>query len=140
LLEELEGLRRTAARAEREAAGGRVEEIPLHSLPGGKYAAGRLDGFSMELLREAADRLRERMGSGVAVLAAVTEGRPLFVVGVTRHLASRVKAGELIKQIAAVAGGSGGGRPDFAQAGGKDAGKVDEALRKGVELVKEALG
>ena len=140
LLEELEGLRRTAARAEREAAGGRVEEIPLHSLPGGKYAAGRLDGFSMELLREAADRLRERMGSGVAVLAAVTEGRPFFVVGVTRDLASRVKAGELIKQIAAVAGGSGGGRPDFAQAGGKDAGKVDEALMKGVELVKEALG
>ncbi|MGQ9780322.1 MAG: alanine--tRNA ligase [Bacillota bacterium] len=140
LLEELEGLRRAAAEAERKAAGSKIEEIPIHALPGGKYAVARLDGFSMERLREAADRLREKMHSGVAVLGGVTEGKPLFVVGVTKDLAAKVKAGELIKQVAAVAGGSGGGRPDFAQAGGKDAGKIDAALQKGVELLREALG
>jgi len=140
LLEELEGLRRAAAEAEREAAGSKIEEIPIHVLPGGKYAVGRLDGFSMELLREAADKLRERMQSGVAVLGGVIDGKPLFVVGVTKDLIAKVKAGDLIKAIAAVAGGSGGGRSDFAQAGGKDAGKLDEALGKGVDLIREALG
>ncbi len=89
--------------------------------------------------REAADRLRDKMGSGVAILGAVTEGRSLFVVGVTKDLTSKIKAGDLIKEIAVVAGGSGGGRPDFAQAGGKDARKMDEALGKGEELARKAL-
>ncbi|MGE5527841.1 MAG: alanine--tRNA ligase [Patescibacteria group bacterium] len=140
LAEEVENLRRAAGKAEREAAGGKVDELEIKSLPGGKYVVGRLDGLSMELLREAADKLRDKMGSGVAILGAVTDGRPLFVVGVTKDLTARVKAGDLIREIAAVAGGSGGGRPDFAQAGGKDAGKIDEALGKGGEIIKQALG
>ncbi|MGE5598008.1 MAG: alanine--tRNA ligase [Bacteroidota bacterium] len=140
LAQELEELKRAAAKAEKEAAGGKVDEIEIESLPGGRYAVARLDGLAMDLLREAADKLRDRMGSGVAVLGAVTDGRPLFVVGVTKDLTAKVKAGDLILEIAAVAGGSGGGRPDFAQAGGKDAGKIDEALAKGAERVRAALG
>ena len=70
----------------------------------------------------------------------MTDDRPLFVVGVTKDLTGKIKAGDLIKEIAAVAGGSGGGRPDFAQAGGKDAGKVDEAIKKGQDIVKTVLG
>jgi alanyl-tRNA synthetase len=70
----------------------------------------------------------------------VTDDKPLFVVGVTKDLTAKVKAGDLIKEIAATAGGSGGGRPDVARAGGKDAGKMDEALEKGVEMARGALG
>ena len=76
----------------------------------------------------------------MAILGAVTEGRPLFVVGVTKDLTGKIKAGDLIKEVAAIAGGSGGGRPDFAQAGGKDVGKVEEALKQGEEIVKAVLG
>ena len=97
------------------------------------------DASSREFIRDTADRLRDKMGSGVAILGAVTDGRPLFVVGVTKDLIGKIKAGDLIKEIAAVAGGSGGGRPDFAQARGKDAGKVEEALGKGEGLVRDLL-
>ena len=140
LVRELDELRRASAKAEKEAAGGKVDELAIRTLPGGKYVVGRLDGLSMDLLLEAADRLRDKMGSGVAILGAVTDGKPFFVVGVTKDLTGKIKAGDLIKEIAAVAGGSGGGRPDVARAGGKDAGKIDEALGKGEERVRAVLG
>ncbi|MGE5551977.1 MAG: alanine--tRNA ligase [Bacteroidota bacterium] len=140
MAEELESLKKSVAKAEKEAAGGKVDELKIQSLPGGKYVVGRLDGFSMELLLEAADRLRDKMGSGVAILGAATEEKPIFVVAVTKDLTGKIKAGDLIKEVAAVAGGSGGGRPDVARAGGKDAGKIDEALGKGGERVRAMLG
>ena len=62
-----------------------------------------------------------------------------FVAGVTKDLTSKIKAGDLVKEVAKVAGGGGGGRPDFAQAGGKDASKVDEALRQAVLFLEKTL-
>ena len=84
-----------------------------------KYIVARVDGLSMELLRTAVDRLRDQMGSGVAILGSVNDSKPAFVVGVTKDLTPKVQAGNLIKAIAAATGGSGGGRPDLAQAGGR---------------------
>ena len=81
------------------------------------------------------DWLRERLGSGVIVLGTVVDGRPNLLVMVTPDLTSRgLHAGELVKQAAQVTGGGGGGRPEMAQAGGRDASRLDEALRVAKEL------
>ncbi|HYH02835.1 MAG TPA: alanine--tRNA ligase [Bacillota bacterium] len=113
------------------------DRISQHN--GTNYVVARVDGLNMELLREAVDQLRDRMGSGVVVLGSVTEEKVAFVVGVTKDLTAKVQAGSLIKAVAAETGGSGGGRPELAQAGGKDATKVDQALQVGEALLKELL-
>ncbi len=83
-----------------------------------------------------ADRLREKHGSAVVAIGSnLGEGKAALIVAVTPDLTSRVKAGDVIKEIAPIVGGSGGGRPDFAQAGGRDPGKISEALDRVVELV-----
>jgi alanyl-tRNA synthetase len=106
---------------------------------GVKYVIARVDGFTMELLREAVDKLRDSMGSGVAVLGTVNEDKVSFVVGVTKDLTGRIQAGNLIKAIAAETGGSGGGRPDMAQAGGKDPAKIGQALEVGEKMIRSTL-
>lgn len=106
---------------------------------GVKYVVAGVNGFNMELLREAVDKLRDFMGSGVAVLGSVNEDKVSFVVGVTKDLTGRIQAGVLIKAIAAETGGSGGGRPDLAQAGGKDPAKIGQALSVGEKLIRAAL-
>jgi alanyl-tRNA synthetase len=106
---------------------------------GVKYMVARIDGLNMEQLREAVDQLRERMGSGIALLGAINEGKVAFVAGVTKDLTAKVQAGSLVKTVAAVTGGSGGGRPDLAQAGGKDASQIDQALQTGERLLRQAL-
>jgi len=88
----------------------------------------RMDGLTMAELRDAADALKARLRSGVVALGAVTEGKAFLVVSVTKDLTGRIKAGALIKELAPVIGGGGGGRPDFAQSGGPGAGELDRAL------------
>ncbi|MEN6559791.1 MAG: alanine--tRNA ligase [Acidobacteriota bacterium] len=88
----------------------------------------RMDGLTMPELRDAADALKSNLGSGVVALGAVTEGKAFLVVSVTKDLTGRIKAGALIKELAPVIGGGGGGRPDFAQSGGPGAGDLDKAL------------
>jgi alanyl-tRNA synthetase len=73
------------------------------------------------------------------VLGAVMNDRPSFLAMSTKDLSSRVHAGNLIKQIAPIAGGGGGGRPEMAQAGGKDASKLDEALDAARRIIREQL-
>jgi alanyl-tRNA synthetase len=80
----------------------------------------RLEGLSMDELRNAADSLKQRMGSGVVVLGSVgRDGKALVVASVTVDLAGRLRADGLIRELAPLIGGGGGGRADFAQAGGK---------------------
>jgi alanyl-tRNA synthetase len=86
-------------------------------------------------LREMADHYRDKLKSGVIVLGAVTEGKALLISAVTNDLADRFHAGDIVKEIAAVVGGRGGGRPDMAQAGGPRAEKLDAALDKVAELI-----
>ncbi|WP_428100109.1 alanine--tRNA ligase [Candidatus Rariloculus sp.] len=88
----------------------------------------RLDSADFKALRGAADQLKDRLGSGVVVLGSVEAGKVCLVAGVTKDLTGRLNAGKLIKPIAECVGGSGGGRPDFAQAGGNLPDKLDEAL------------
>ena len=82
------------------------------------------------------DDLRDKLGSGVVLLASVSDGKVLLALGVTPDLKGRLKAGDLVREVAAVVGGKGGGRPDFAQAGGNDPEKIDEAFEKLFSLVE----
>ena len=86
-----------------------------------------------------ADRLRGRAGSAVVVLASRTDGRVNLVAAVSKELSGKVHAGQLAGKIAALVGGKGGGRADFAQAGGKEPQKLPEALLAVPELVREEL-
>ncbi len=100
-----------------------------------------LPNADADSLRQMTDKFRERHASGVVVLASAVEGRPVIIAAVTDDLVKRgVHAGELAKQVAQVVGGSGGGRPNLAQAGGKDASRLPEALEQVVPYVKSKLG
>ena len=90
-------------------------------------------------LKEIVDRGKEKLQSGIIILGTNNGGKAIFIVGVTKDLISKVKAGEIVKVAAQVAGGNGGGRPDFAQAGGKDGNAVKEAVDKAFEFVNEKL-
>lgn len=106
---------------------------------GVKVLARRLAGIEKSTLRSVADQFRDRLGSGVVILAAETDGKAAFVVSVTRDLADRLHAGKIVKEIAPIVGGGGGGRPDFAEAGGKDASKIDDLLAGAQEAVRRML-
>lgn len=90
----------------------------------------------MEALRGLADELKAKLPDAVLVLGAPMDDKVNFVVAVPKEAVGRgLHAGKLVKEIAAVCGGGGGGRPDMAQAGGKDAGKLDEALKLAEQLI-----
>jgi alanyl-tRNA synthetase len=97
--------------------------------------ATKVEGLDDKGLRDMADRLRDRLGSGVVVLGGVQGDRVMLLAAVTKDLAGTVHAGNIIKQLAPIVGGGGGGRPDFAQAGGKDPSKLDAALAAAYELL-----
>jgi alanyl-tRNA synthetase len=105
---------------------------------GTKLIARRAEGLDKAGLRAMADQLRDRLKSGIVVLATAQDEKAIFVVGVTKDLAGRFHAGNLAKELAAVVDGRGGGRPDFAEAGGKDAGGIEALLTKARALIEGA--
>jgi len=121
---ELEGERVKAGKGVLETLIGRVEHQD-----GISYVAGRVDAPDAKALGEMGDWLRDKLGSGVVVLGTVLNDKPQLLAMVTKDLVGKgYHAGNLVKALAAIVGGGGGGRPDMAQAGGRDAGKLDEAL------------
>ena len=105
-----------------------------------RVVAGRASNLSAEALRNLADVVLERLGSGVVVLGTESDGKVLFVGEVSKDLTARgLHAGKIVGDVAKAAGGGGGGRPDFAQAGGREPAKLDEALEKVVGLVRAQL-
>jgi alanyl-tRNA synthetase len=139
LLNEIQNLRREVAQYQRKLALQEVETLvsKAQEVDGVKVVAAQVSGVTNDVLREMGDNLRNRLGRSVVVLGSVTDGKPGFIVMVSPEV--KVHAGQLAKQIASVVGGSGGGRPDMAQAGGKEPSKVGEALQRVVPLVKESL-
>ena len=108
---------------------------------GVKLLAAKVETSDAEQMSSMADSLAKSMQSAVIVLAGPSDGKVAFVTKVTPDLVKRgFHAGNLIREIAKVAGGGGGGRPDFAQAGGRDVSKLDEALAKAEELVRAQAG
>jgi alanyl-tRNA synthetase len=107
----------------------------IAAIPGAKAIAARVEDVDAKAMRTMVDDFRNRLGTGVVCLAAADGDKALLAIGVTKDLVSQLKAGDLIREVAGVVGGSGGGRPDFAQAGGKDPSRIDQALEKFNELV-----
>jgi alanyl-tRNA synthetase len=105
---------------------------------GAKVLATRVQGDG-KALRELADKLRDKLGRGVVALGAEADGKAILLVAVTKDLTAKVKAGDLVKEAAKLVGGSGGGKPDLAQAGGPDAAGLEKALAKVEELVAKGL-
>jgi alanyl-tRNA synthetase len=111
----------------------------VREVKGVKLIARRVSGLEKGALRGLSDSLRDRLGSGVVVIASENDGKVSLVVSVTKDLTSRVQAGRLVKELAPIVGGGGGGRPDFAEAGGKDPSKIDELLAKAPEVLAGQL-
>jgi len=99
----------------------------------------KVEGLSPAEARELVDSLKAKVQSGVIVLGSSQDGKALLVVGVTKDLTGRVSAADVIKSLAPLIGGGGGGRPDFAQAGGPKAEALDEALREGLNVLEKHL-
>jgi alanyl-tRNA synthetase len=99
-----------------------------------------LPGIDKDGLRAVADQIRAQIKSGIVVLASPSDGKVQIVVAVTPDLTSRVKAGQIVKELAPMVGGAGGGRPDFAEAGGKQPEKVDEMLGASQAVIARLLG
>jgi alanyl-tRNA synthetase len=108
-------------------------------IDGVKLIARRVEGLEKGALRGLSDSLRDRLGSGVVILAAESEGKVALVASVTKDLTSRVQAGQLVKELAPMVGGKGGGRPDFAEAGGKDPSAIDSLLLRASEVLRSQL-
>src|SRR5207302_5924931 len=100
-------------------------------------ARRRVADLDKDALRNLADSLKARIKSGVVVLASENDGKVQIVVAVTPDLTQRVKAGQVVKEIAPIVGGGGGGRPDFAEAGGRQPEKIDEMLAAAEGVVRK---
>jgi len=107
---------------------------------GVKLVARRVDELTGGDLRNFADELRSKIKSGVVVLGSVTDGKVTLLTAVTKDLLDRVQANTLIAKLAPIVGGKGGGKPDLAQAGGKDADKLNEAIATAPSALRELLG
>jgi len=104
------------------------------------FLSAQVDGADMDTLRGIADRMKAKLGSVVILLGSAAEGKVSFVAAVTPDLVKRgIAAGNIVKEAAKICGGGGGGRPDMAQAGGKDASKLPEALLAAEKLLSEQL-
>ena len=119
------------------AGGGGLDELAAKAkqLAFGKAIAAKVDVPDGAMLRELAEKLRDKLGDAVVLLGSVNGPKAQLVCTVSKSLTDKFKAGDLIRPIAQILGGSGGGRPDMAQAGGTDIAKLDEALEKLYALV-----
>jgi alanyl-tRNA synthetase len=107
---------------------------------GVKLLARRVDDVSGGDLRNLADTFRSKIKSGVVVIGSATDGKVTLLTAVTKDLLDRVQANTLIGKLAPIVGGKGGGKPDLAQAGGKDADRLNEALEQAPAALREILG
>jgi len=137
LTRELDSARMKSASASISTAniGDQIKEVK-----GVKVLAHRADNLERAQLRTLVDQLREKIGSGVVVLGSASNGSVSLIVGVTKDLTGRVQAGKVIAPVAQKVGSKGGGRPDLAEAGGKDAAALDAALAGAYAVVEALLG
>jgi alanyl-tRNA synthetase len=105
---------------------------------GAHMVVSRVDGLDARQLRDMADQLKEKLGSGVVILASASDANVNLVASVSKDLTKKFHAGNIVKELARMVGGGGGGRPDFAQAGGKEPGQIPAALKRAEELIRHA--
>jgi alanyl-tRNA synthetase len=135
LARELDQARMKSASSSTANIGEKVKEVK-----GVKVLAHRVDNLERAQMRTLVDQLRDKIGSGVVALGSASDGNVALIVGVTKDLTSRVQAGKVVGAVAQKVGGKGGGRPDLAEAGGKDASQLDAALDGVYGVVEGLLG
>ncbi len=143
LIERQKKFERELAAAKSKLASGGGQDLAAGAVKvnGANVLAVKIDGADAQSLRAAVDGLKGKLGSAVVVLATVTDdGKVTLVAGVTADLTGKVKAGEIVGAVAQMVGGRGGGRPDFAQAGGSDPSKLETALASVAAMVAGKLG
>jgi alanyl-tRNA synthetase len=135
LTRENDQLRMKSASSSAANLGDKVREVK-----GVKVLAHRVDNLERPQMRTLVDQLRDKLGSGVVVVGSATDGNVSLIAGVTKDLTSRIQAGKVVGAVAQKVGGKGGGRPDLAEAGGKDAAALDSALDEVYKVVESLLG
>lgn len=135
LQEEIKRLKKELQDAKNSRSSDATDSQIIRELKGIKILATRVNASDPKELRESADRLMERIGRGVVVVGAEMDGKASLAVKVSRDLTDKIKAGDIVRQLAEIVGGKGGGRPDMAQAGGPNADKLDEAINAVFTLV-----
>jgi len=141
--DELKRLRRELEEARMKSAAGGLDEAVARAVDvkGVKVLVHRADQLERGQLRTLVDNLKQKLGEGVVVLAsAQAEDKVAIIAGVTPGLVKRIQAGKLVGAVAKLVGGSGGGKPEIAEAGGKDQAQIDAALAAAPGLVGELLG
>jgi len=141
LAEAARDLEREVQRLQARLLGGTLERLLESAVDvnGVRVLGALVEAADSKGMRELGDRLRERLQSGVVALAMQSDGKVIWVTMVTKDLVGRVHAGNLARELAKLTGGGGGGRPDIAEAGGKDPARVPEALAKLPALVSGQL-
>jgi alanyl-tRNA synthetase len=134
---ELQQAKMKAALSGGSSSGGGQPEVV--DVAGVKLVAREVSGLDKDGLRALVDQHRGQIKSGVVVLASPSDGKVSIVVGVTPDLTKKVPAGQVVKQLAPIVGGGGGGRPDFAEAGGKDASKIGEMLAASKGVIEKMM-
>jgi alanyl-tRNA synthetase len=139
---EIKRLARELDSARMKSASSTVASVTekIKEVRGVKVLAHRVDNLERTQMRTLVDQLRDKLGSGVVVLGSATDGNVALIAGVTKDLTSKIQAGKIIGPVAQKVGGKGGGRPDLAEAGGKDSGALDEALGEVYRVVEALLG
>jgi alanyl-tRNA synthetase len=142
LLDQQKQLQRELGQMEGRLAQARAQELvaTAQQVHGIAVIAARVDGLDQEGLRAVMDSVREQLSSGVICLGSVLDGKVSLIAAVTKDLTGRFHAGKLIQEVAKAVGGGGGGRPDLAQAGGKDPAKLNHALGLVTDWVARAAG
>jgi len=134
----LENEKKLRLAVEKELAHKVVESLPVEEINGVKVIAALVPSLTPQVVRDMSDSLRERIKSGIIVLATISEDKPSFLAVVTQDLTAKgFNAGNIVREVAKVTGGSGGGKPTMAQAGGKDKTKIDDALQLVKKLVAQ---
>ena len=141
IVENVKNLERELARLKSKLASSQGDDLAGQAveIKGVKLLAAQMEGADSKALREAMDKLKDKLKSCVLLLAAADGGKVSLIAGVSSDLTSKVKAGELVNFVAQQVGGKGGGRPDMAQAGGTDASKLPEALASVKGWVEQKL-
>ena len=138
---EIKRLTRELDQARMKSASSSVAAVTdkIKDIRGVKVLAHRVDHLERPQMRTLVDQLRDKLGSGVVVLGSASNGNVSLIVGVTKDLTGRIPAGKVIGPVAERVGGKGGGRPDLAEAGGKDPGSLDAALGEAYQVVETLL-
>ena len=128
---------RLKGRAAFESSAALIEKA--RDICGTKVISCRFDGLEKKDLRILADNLKDKLGSGVIVLASAMNGEAAFLSMVTKDLAKKIKAGEILKKVAEIAGGRGGGKPEMAEGGTKDIAKLDMSLEAVYDIIRKQV-